>query len=40
VLIAATALSAGLPLFTANASDLPEVDGLEVVALLARPATH
>lgn len=32
-LIAATALAAGLPLFTANPQDVPHVDGLEVVAL-------
>lgn len=37
-LIAATALSRGLPLFTANPSDIPEVDGLEVVAV--RPGRH
>lgn len=34
-LIAATALSAGLPLYTANARDLPSVPGLEVVELAA-----
>ncbi len=32
-LIAATALSVELPLYTANPKDLPEVAGLEVVAL-------
>lgn len=32
-LIAATALSADLPLFTANARDLSDVEGFEVVAL-------
>ncbi|MDP9435056.1 MAG: PIN domain-containing protein [Actinomycetota bacterium] len=32
-LIAATALSVELPLFTANPQDVPKVDGLDVVAL-------
>lgn len=37
-LIAATALSVELPLFTANPQDLPDVDGLDVVTLPAAPA--
>jgi predicted nucleic acid-binding protein len=37
-LIAATALSAGLPLYTANPGVLPQVDGLEVIRLPAHPA--
>ena len=37
VLIAATALSLELPLFTANPDDVPKVDGLDVVALPAAP---
>jgi predicted nucleic acid-binding protein len=32
-LIAATALAADLPLFTANPQDVPQVDGLDVIAL-------
>jgi predicted nucleic acid-binding protein len=40
VLIAATALSVDLPLFTANPRDLPPIPGLEIVALPAPPSTR